>query len=188
MNFLRFCRRRGSPSEASRSSTCLLLLGYLPVHKNIEVRLVEGGGPALLEKVERGELHLAVTVPLNPGLQTRQLFSMRTLAVTPASRIANRGETVRLEDLIDQPLLMLRRGFVHRNVFDAACELMQIQPNIVYESAIPQTLLALARSRLPCSVPTLRSARRFPMRHRPRYRGSAPYSQAWCVPAKAGPL
>jgi len=134
----------GTSSMTLESVIAPVLDHYLPAHKNIEVRLVEGGGPALLEKVERGELHLAVTVPLNPRLQTRQLFSMRTLAVIPAG-IAKRGKTVRLEDLIDQPLLMLRRGFVHRNAFDATCELMQIQPDIVYESAIPQTLLALAR-------------------------------------------
>jgi DNA-binding transcriptional LysR family regulator len=40
---------------------------------------------------------------------------------------------------------MLPRGFVHRNAFEAACELIQTRPNIVFESAVPETLLALAR-------------------------------------------
>jgi LysR family transcriptional activator of glutamate synthase operon len=62
-----------------------------------------------------------------------------------ASRIPARAKTVRLENLVAEPLLMLPRGFVHRNAFEAACELIQTRPNIVFESAVPETLLALAR-------------------------------------------
>ena len=40
---------------------------------------------------------------------------------------------------------MLPRGYVHRNALEAACELMQTRPNIVFESPVPETLLALAR-------------------------------------------
>ena len=119
---------------------------YLRGHEGIDVRLVEGGAPALLDKVERGELHLSLSVPLIPTLEHRQLFPLRTLAVSSAaSGIPARSKTVRLEDLVAQPLLMLPRGFVHRSAFEAACELMQTRPNIVFESAVPETLLALAR-------------------------------------------
>ena len=115
-------------------------------HEDIDVRLVEGGAPALLDKVEKGELHLTLSVPLSPALEQRQLFPLRTLAVSSAaSRIPAHAKTVRLEDLVAEPLLMLPRGFVHRNSFDAACDLIQTRPNIVFESAVPETLLALAR-------------------------------------------
>jgi LysR family transcriptional regulator, cyn operon transcriptional activator len=119
---------------------------YLREHDGIDIRLVEGGAPALLDKVEKGELHLALSVPLKPTLEHRQLFPLRTLAVSSAaSRIPARAKTVRLEDLVAEPLLMLPRGFVHRNALEAACELMQTRPNIVFESAVPETLLTLAR-------------------------------------------
>jgi DNA-binding transcriptional LysR family regulator len=119
---------------------------YLREHQEIDVRLVEGGAPALLDKVQKGELHLTLSVPLSPMLKHRRLFPLRTLAVSSAaSGIPARAKTVRLEDLVAKRLLMLPRGFIHRNAFEGACDLMQTRPNIVLESAIPETLLALAR-------------------------------------------
>jgi LysR family transcriptional regulator, cyn operon transcriptional activator len=136
----------GTAPMTMESVIAPVLRRYLHEHDEIDVRLVEGGAPALLDKVQKGELHLALSVPLNPTLEHRQLFPLRTLAVSSAaSRIAARAKTVRLEDLVAEPLLMLPRGFVHRNALEAACELLQTRPNIVFESAVPETLLTLAR-------------------------------------------
>jgi DNA-binding transcriptional LysR family regulator len=136
----------GTAPMTMESVIAPMLHRYLREHEEINVRLVEGGAPALLDKVEKGELHLSLSVPLSPTLEHRQLFPLRTLAVSSAaSRIPGRAKTVRLEDLVAEPLLMLPRGFVHRNAFESACELMQARPNIVFESAVPETLLALAR-------------------------------------------
>ncbi|MDB5925953.1 MAG: hypothetical protein JWN13_4889 [Betaproteobacteria bacterium] len=136
----------GTAPMTMESVIAPVLHRYLREHEGIDVRLVEGGAPALLDKVQKGELHLTLSVPLSPTLEHRPLFPLRTLAVSSAaSRIPARAKTVRLEDLVAEPLLMLPRGFVHRNAFEAACELIQTRPNIVFESAIPETLLALAR-------------------------------------------
>lgn len=136
----------GTAPMTMESVIAPVLHRYLREHEEIDVRLVEGGALALLDKVEKGELQLTLSVPLSPTLEHRQLFPLRTLAVSSAaSRIPARAKTVRLEDLVAEPLLMLPRGFVHRNAFEAACELIQTRPNIVFESAVPETLLALAR-------------------------------------------
>jgi DNA-binding transcriptional LysR family regulator len=136
----------GTAPMTMESVIAPVLHRYLREHEEIDVRLVEGGAPALLDKVEKGELQMTLSVPLSPTLEHRQLFPLRTLAVSSAaSRIPARAKTVRLEDLVAEPLLMLPRGFVHRNAFEAACELIQTRPNIVFESAVPETLLALAR-------------------------------------------
>jgi DNA-binding transcriptional LysR family regulator len=132
---------------------------YRREHEEIEVRLVEGGAPILLDKVLKGELHLTLSVPLTSALEYRELFPLRTIAVSSAaSGIPARARTVRLEDLLAEPLLMLPRSFVHRKTFEAACELLQVQPNVVFESAVPETLLALARigygvAVVPCAQP-----------------------------------
>ena len=136
----------GTAPMTMQSVIAPVLHRYLREHEGINVRLVEGGALALLDKVERGELHLTLSVPISPTLECRELFPLRTLAVSSAaSRIPARAKTVRLEDIVAEPLLMLPRGFVHRNAFEAACELIQTRPRIVFESAIPETLLALAR-------------------------------------------
>src|SRR5688572_19583876 len=46
-----------------------MLQRYLREHAEIDVRLVEGGAPGLLDKVEKGELHLSLSVPLKPSLE-----------------------------------------------------------------------------------------------------------------------
>ena len=136
----------GTAPMTMESVIAPVLHRYRREHEHIDVRLVEGGAHALLDKVQKGELHLTLSVPLSPTLEHRQLFPLRTLAVSSAaSRIPARARTVRLENLVAERLLMLPRGFVHRNAFEAACELMQTRPNIVFESALPETLLALAR-------------------------------------------
>jgi len=136
----------GTAPMTMESVIAPVLQRYLREHPDIDVRLVEGGAPALLDKVQKGELHLTLSVPLGPTLEHRRLFPLRTLAVSSAaSGIPARAKTVRLEDLVAERLLMLPRGFIHRNAFEAACELMQTRPNIALESAIPETLLALAR-------------------------------------------
>lgn len=136
----------GTAPMTMESVIAPVLRSYLREHDGIDVRLVEGGAPLLLDMVRKGELHLTLSVPVSPGtLESRQLFPLRTLAVTSAaSRIPAVARTVRIEDLVAEPLLMLPRGFVHRNAFEAACELMQTRPNIVFESAVPETLLTLA--------------------------------------------
>jgi LysR family transcriptional regulator, transcription activator of glutamate synthase operon len=136
----------GTAPMTMQSVIAPVMRRYLREHDGVDIRLVEGGAPALLDKVEKGELQVALSVPLKPTLEHRPLFPLRTLAVSSAaSRIPARAKTVRLEDLVAEPLLMLPRGFVHRNALEAACELMQIRPNIVFESTVPDTLLTLAR-------------------------------------------
>ena len=136
----------GTAPMTMQSVIAPVLDRYLREHEGIEVRLIEGGAPALLDRVEKGELHLTLSVPLSGTLEHRPLFPLRTIAVSSAaSGIPARAKTVRLEDLIGEPLLMLPRGYVHRNAFEAACELIRTRAKIVFESAVPETLLALAR-------------------------------------------
>ena len=44
------------------------------------------------------------------------------------------------------PLLLLDGGFGFRRAFDAACRLAGVEPNVLFESRAPHTLLALAEA------------------------------------------
>jgi DNA-binding transcriptional LysR family regulator len=46
--------------------------------------------------------------------------------------------------LAPHPLLVLDTSFVSRRTFDATCRLAGFEPNIVFESRTPHTLLAMA--------------------------------------------
>ena len=48
--------------------------------------------------------------------------------------------------LASYPLLLLDPGYSVRGLFDAACRIADIEPNILLESRAPHTLLALAEA------------------------------------------
>ena len=77
-------------------------------------------------------------------IHSRLLCPIYLLAVMPdANRLSRRG-TLDIAELMDERLLLLGRGFASREWFYAACQVAQISPHVLLESAAPQTLIALA--------------------------------------------
>jgi len=112
----------------------------------VDVRLTEGHAAMLLDLIRRGVLHLAVTM-YQPDLSagSRILGMMPLLAVSNGTREVRR-DVVEVRTLENKPLLLLHRGFGTRDIFDAACHMAHIRPNIFLESSAPATLLALAKA------------------------------------------
>jgi DNA-binding transcriptional LysR family regulator len=127
------------------------LAGFLPHYRrrlpDVAVSLVEDGGAALLNRVERGELHLALTFPRHPGLRSQVLFPVRLLAVVARSQRLARKKTVDLSDLEGERLLVLRPEFLSRRLLDATFQVAHIRPQVLLESAVAHTLIALAKAR-----------------------------------------
>lgn len=114
-------------------------------HPAIDVQLVEDGGLALLRRLERGEIHLALSVP-GEGLAHRLLFPARLLCVmAPSHRFAGR-RTLDIRQLAGEPLVVLRTEFGSRRWFDGACQAAHLRPRIALESASARALVALARA------------------------------------------
>lgn len=136
--------RVGATPQTLESLFAAFLTRYRRRRPGVEVHLTEDGGPVLLRRLERGELHLAVTAPWGSGLAGRLLFPGRILVVAPAGHRLARRRTVDVADLAGERLLVLRRDFGSRQWFDAACQVAHVRPQIVLESAAPHTLVALA--------------------------------------------
>jgi LysR family cyn operon transcriptional activator len=114
-------------------------------HPTTEIRVVEAGGLELLEKIDRGEVHLALSVA-REGFESRALFPARLLAVTRRGhRLAGRSR-INVADLAGESVLVLKQEFGSRKWFDAACQVAHVRPNVLLESASPHTLVALARA------------------------------------------
>ena len=63
------------------------------------------------------------------------------------------------------PLLLLDSGYSVRKMFDAACRLAEVEPNILLESRAPHTLLALAEAgRGVAIIPSILTADRYDLR------------------------
>jgi LysR family transcriptional regulator, cyn operon transcriptional activator len=126
-----------------------LIAPFIPRYRRrwpeVDVWITENGGMELLRQVSQGELHLAITGPRRPALQSRLLFPVRAIAVmTNTHRLAQR-RTVGLREIAEEPLLVLRPDFTVRQVFDAACQVSCLRPRLVFETGVPSALLAMAR-------------------------------------------
>jgi DNA-binding transcriptional LysR family regulator len=58
--------------------------------------------------------------------------------------VAVRG-ALDVAELANEPLLLLNRTFGSRGWLDSACNIANIRPRVLLESAAPHTLVALAR-------------------------------------------
>jgi DNA-binding transcriptional LysR family regulator len=128
-----------------------ILPGFLAQYRRsrpgIDVELIEEGGARLLNLVEQGALHVAMSGILSgTPLERRLLFPIRVLAATGSGPKWKRQSTIDVRQLVNEPLLLLRQDFGSRQLFDAACRLAHVQPRIVLESAEPNSLIALAEA------------------------------------------
>jgi DNA-binding transcriptional LysR family regulator len=112
----------------------------------VDVRLIEAHPAALLDLVRNGDLHLAFTT-YQPELSSacHPAGVVPLLAVSMKTR-ARQRDRIEVRALDDTPLLLLQRGFVTRELFDAACRVAHIRQNIFLESSAPAVLLALAKA------------------------------------------
>jgi DNA-binding transcriptional LysR family regulator len=118
----------------------------------VSLQLIEDGGTQLEDRLEAGELHLALTQAGDPRFVGRLLFPNRLLAVVPTGHRFARRRTVEVTELVDEPLLLLRQGFTSREWFDAACRAIHAHPRGLLESGAPSLLVALAREGLGIAV------------------------------------
>jgi LysR family cyn operon transcriptional activator len=112
----------------------------------VDIDLIEDGGARVPDRLQRGDVHLAIIPAADDGYQRRLLAPVHMLgAVSRQHRFAS-VRKLELAELADESLLLLRRDYASRGWFDAACNVAHIKPRVVLESAAPNTLLALARS------------------------------------------
>ncbi len=114
----------------------------------IDVRLEDGGGPELAEKLRAGTVQLTLSaMPPAPIalFETVRLGKLAFLAVGTPRLLQNQGAPIEISELLRLPVLTLNKHHASRGVFDAACRLMGEVPVIVLESYSPHTLFSMAQ-------------------------------------------
>lgn len=143
------------------------LPGFLPQwmaeNAGIEIRLEDGGGPDLLERLRAGAVHLAVSAAptvLPDGIAQVPLGRLAFLAVARPELLPAGDGPIDMADLLDRTILTLNRRHASREVFDAACRLLGRVPQIAMESYSPHSLFAMAEGGMGVAV-VPSSAQRF---------------------------
>lgn len=136
----------GATPQSLESLVCPVLGSYRKDWPHVGVRLVEGGAGSLLDDIERGSVDVVIApLPKGEVLEGKRLFPLAALAaLPPRHRLAGRA-ALDVTDLEQEPVLLLKPGFMTRQLFDGACQLAHVTPQVVLESASPHCLLALAR-------------------------------------------
>jgi DNA-binding transcriptional LysR family regulator len=135
--------RVGATPMAIENALSAFLSPYRRRHPGVEVHFVEDGGLRLADRLERGDVDLALVVP-NDRFRARPLFPAHSMAVMSKKHPLSRRRALDVAELADKPLLLLNRTFGSREWFDSACNVARIRPRVLLESAAPHTLVALA--------------------------------------------
>src|SRR3954454_7118212 len=137
-----------APPHTIESILSRFLPRYAQGFPNVHVKLSEALGGEQTAMLERGEVHIGIRH--EQGVDRR----FESLAPPPDEVLAACAPSLQLGDagmidigrLASYPLLLLESGYSIRRLFNAACRLADVEPNILLESRAPHTLLALAEA------------------------------------------
>ena len=125
---------------------------YARTNPDVRLSLIEADASKHMMMLEQGEAHLSInivnTLQLNDDrFGTFMLPQFQILATcSPPLKIGGSGASVEIRELVQHPLLLPHQSYATRQLFDAACQLAGVHPNILLESAAAHTLLALAEA------------------------------------------
>lgn len=132
-----------------------VLSGFLSRYRkqrpNVQIKLSEAFGSALLALLERGEVQLVLSTAgalqgSNHPFETIRLPSIEFVAACNPALELGRAASIDIRSLARHPLLLLDKSFAVRIAFDAACRVAEFTPQVLFESRTPHTLLALAEA------------------------------------------
>src|SRR4051812_8213210 len=137
-----------APPQTIESVLLKFLPRYAERFPDVRVKLTEALGMDQVPLLERGEVHLGIRHDqgMNPWFDSIPLPSDDVLAAYSPTWQLGRSDAVDIVSLAPYPLLLLDSGYSVRRLFNAACRLADVEPNILLESRAPHTLLALAEA------------------------------------------
>jgi DNA-binding transcriptional LysR family regulator len=160
---------------------------YTKRYPNVQVKLIEAIGTRTRSLLERGEIHLGIS--LLQSLQADEshfgIYPVPPVELVAAYAVPSPlegNETVDIRRLAAMPLLLLDSGFVMRKTFDAACRHAGVTSNIVFESAVAHNLLAFAEAGLGVAVvPSVVQTHRYRLRRSRITQDSKPLTEPLAI-------
>ncbi|HWC15511.1 MAG TPA: LysR family transcriptional regulator [Terriglobales bacterium] len=131
-----------------------ILSSFARQHPSVSVSVVEEITPTLLERVHDGTLDLAIlALPVEGDeLITTELMQEPLFAVLPETHALANRRSLRLDQMRDEPFLLLKEGHCFRENALQACRQSRVNPNVVFESGQFATILAMVSAGMGVSV------------------------------------
>ena len=155
-----------APPHTIESVLARFLPQYSERFPNVNVELIEALGAEQTAMLERGEVHVGIRLEQGgPRFESRVLPPAEALAACATSLELGNAGSIDIGRLASYPLLLLDPGYSIRRLFDAACRLADVEPNVLLESRAPHTLLALAEvGQGVAIIPSLQRTDRYTLR------------------------
>jgi LysR family transcriptional regulator, nitrogen assimilation regulatory protein len=137
-----------APPHTIESVLSKFLPRYAERFPKIRVKLTDALGQEQIPLLERGEVHVGIRHDQGayPWLESLPVPPDDVLAACSPALELGRGGMIDIAALASNPLLLLDSGYSVRRLFNAACRIAEIEPNILLESRAPHTLLSLAEA------------------------------------------
>ncbi len=114
---------------------------------NVECKVVEAGGAKVIELIEAHEIRLGVAfIGPSPRLVQHPLVDLTLMAIRPQSRSSPSSglKAMTIQQACTFPILALNETFGSRLLFDSACRIENLTPEIAFETSAPDAALAMA--------------------------------------------
>jgi DNA-binding transcriptional LysR family regulator len=119
---------------------------FRQTYPNVSMIMSEGNNDELVEMVEHGVVHLTVArLGINNILVGQPLYQAQLFAILPPQHRLCGVESVSITDIAEDGMLVMRRGFLTRHLFEQVCAAHSVRPRILLESDSTHTVSALAR-------------------------------------------
>jgi LysR family nitrogen assimilation transcriptional regulator len=134
-----------APPQTIEGVLSSFLVRYAKRFPNVSVKLFEALGRDQTPMLERGEVHMGIRHdPGDARFESLVLPPDEVLAACSSHMELGVLGRIDIGRVASYPLLLLQAGYSIRRLFDAACRIADVEPNVLLESRSPQTLLALA--------------------------------------------
>jgi LysR family transcriptional regulator, hydrogen peroxide-inducible genes activator len=132
------------------------LAAFSRKHPEGRVTVVEEITPLLVERLRAGAMDVAiVALPLpvrSHEFEILPLLTENLYAVLPNRHPMSRHRTMSLDDLRDEPFLLLRDGHCFRETAVAACKRAHLNPQIIFESGQFSSILGMVSAGFGVSI------------------------------------
>lgn len=141
----------GTFTGVSRNLLPPLMKSFKDTYPNVSFVLRQGEYTSIAEWIKEGNVDFGfVNQDAVSGVETKALYEERMMAVLPVGHPLARKKQISLEDLLDEPLILLDEGSY--SVPMTAFRGKNIVPNIAYEVYDDYTILSMVRQKIGVSL------------------------------------
>lgn len=148
--------RLGAAATAAGSFLAPRLSSWLRAHPTARLAMIEAGASQMRHVLEKRECDLGIVAgPVPPQFEHRYVTTVTVQALLPPDhRLAQAepGSPLEVAELHREVVVTNSDDFLSNQLLRSACRLAQVEPDVVYQCSVGQTLAALAESGLGIAI------------------------------------